>query len=355
MYYGRMAFGYIASILLFINSTIDKDKKKLLLSGLTIILFLVWSNFMMGYIRYALILEVLSGIVMVVLIYQFFYKNTFVRNVLAIMMCGLLIFQVGKSVYSIVFTPTELSWRTTVFQDVAKYKENLKSMFEKYDYTEYLNGVDCFAISDYNSGYAVLLSDNIPIISLLEGYANEYGKQQFEDRIEEYKDKRIFVISTSETIERTIQYLNTTEFKITGEIRSFYTDFLDARTQLILLEITHTDTIENNAIQISKVENEKLTFENLENTKEISFYYGNYPTLCNSGNDGYNVYVDFLDSQNNVLETVLIDQITGSDGMKKVKMELNNSAISSVQIYFKNEGNQTDYNDWLTILNFNKV
>ena len=196
---------------------------------------------MMGYIRYALILEVLSGIVMGTLVVQFLKNNTIKYNMLSVIIAGMLLFQVGQSIYTVAFTSTELSWRQTIFKDDYKYKVNIKAMLKNYDYSQYLEDVDCFGIVDYNSGYARLLSDNIPIISLLEGYSNEYGEEQFNKVLDKYSNKRIFIISTRDTIKRTIEYLNKTEFKLTGEMKIFEADFLDATNKLILLEVTRLE------------------------------------------------------------------------------------------------------------------
>lgn len=355
LYYGRIAFGYIAALILLISSLIQKDKKNIFLSAFYIISSLVWSNFMMGYIRYALCLEIFSGIVIIVLIYEFFKTGNFIRTITAFLICLTLIYQVYNSLYTVLATSTELSWRRTIFEDSANYKNNLKNIFSKCDYSKYLEGIDCFGIVDYNSGYGVLLSDTLPIIALKEGYINDYGENQFTNIINSYKDKRIFIISTADTLERTLNYLNTTPFKVTGEIRNFYADFLNCNSQIILLEVTYCENTLNNDLLICASEDESLTFPISSDSKSITFYCGNYPTLANSGNDGYQVYIDMLDENNSIIDSILVENIYESDFLKKVSVDLNYDNIKNVKIYFKNDKFQTNYNDWLTILNFEEL
>ena len=350
IYFGRIAFGYVSSFVVLIYSVIRKDKKKIIGSALLIVLFLVWSNFMMGYIRYALILEILSGISIITVISDLFKKEKFINNIIAAIFAMLLFFQVTNSLHMIIYTGNELSWRTTIFENEKAYRKNLREVFAKVNYDENLEGVDCFGIVDYNSGYAVLLNEKIPSINLLESYKNDYGKEKYNEFLDNYKDKRIFVISTSKTISRTLQYLNLSEFKVDGEIKTFHADFLTSDDYIILMEVKRGDKTNNNNIYICKEENEKFLLKKNENNK-IEFYYGNYPTLRNTGNDGYYVYIDLIDYAGKVKETVILDELDAEDFMKYKSIEINSNDIEEALIYYKNGENRINYNDWLLIIN----
>ena len=239
MYAGRLGFGYIATIIMVIYSIIKKDKKKIICSSMLIVLYLTWSNFMMGYIRYALVLDILSGIAIIVTAYYLLKEKAFIYHVLGIVASICLLFEVYNSTNTIVYTSNELSWRANYFKDKEIYRLNMKETFVKRDYTEYLKDVDCFGIADYNSGYAVLLSNEIPSINLLESYSNEYGKEKYEEFIKEYEDKNMYVISTTKTIERTLNYLEKTDFDFDGEIKEFKADFLDITNNIVLLKVKH--------------------------------------------------------------------------------------------------------------------
>ena len=90
-------------------------------------------------------------------------------------------------------------------------------------------------IVDYNPGYAVLSSKNIPIISLNEGYANEYGKKEFENVIS--KCENIYTITTNYTLERTEKYLDAINYELTDDIIILDVDFLDVENKLYYVKI----------------------------------------------------------------------------------------------------------------------
>lgn len=242
IYYGRIGIGYIAAIILLVDSIIYSTKNKkinqyLEISLIYIVLALIWSNFMMGYVRYALFLEILAGVIILILLAKYFTDQSFIKIAIAVFISIMLIHQIDKTLNDATKTAEEYSWRYPKNINEEKYRANLKEIFKKYDYEKELEGIDCFAICDYNSGYAALLSNEIPIISLLESYHNDFGKKQFEQILEKYADKRIFTITTTETKERTLKYLEQTDFELKGEIRQFKTEFIDVENEIILMEI----------------------------------------------------------------------------------------------------------------------
>jgi len=243
VYYNRIGFGYIISLFIvlynliryFINKK-NKISKICYLSILFIVLCLLWSNFMMGYIRYALVLEVLSGIIIAVFIYDNFKS----KNILLFVACLF-------SIYGLFYTSSltlgdmlngtdKISWRKSYIIDKENHKDNLDNInnYSK-DYNEYVKNIDCFGIVDYNAGYAALLSKSSKIINLNEGYSNEYGKEKFKETIN--KCKNIYTISTSATIDRTLQYLSSTGYKKIGNNIEFKTDFINYNQNIVLFEI----------------------------------------------------------------------------------------------------------------------
>ena len=191
---------------------------------------------MMGYIRYALILEVLSGIVLALYI----YKNINTKNI--IMFIGAFyaiygfIYTTSASLSDLLYNTNEISWRKTYYMDEENYNENKEYLFEKVGYyDEYLKDVDCFGILDYNAGYAALLSHDIRVIDLNEGYNSEYGKNEFDKVVKSCKS--IYTISTTQTIERTNKYLLNSNFERTGDNIVFKVDFLNKNNDIIIFKI----------------------------------------------------------------------------------------------------------------------
>lgn len=241
IYYGRIGFGYIISIITIIIEVIRHYKKPekydllFSISCLYIILCIIWSNFMMGYIRYALVLEIISGIVGIFFIYKYYNKGK-ILSILSIF--ALLSFMYGSiyTISDIIGTNREISWRYPYKLNKESYKENFKYILNrKRDYSEVMAPIDCLGIVDYNAGYASMITDKIPIIDMHEGYANKYGKKMYDKRIKLCKN--IYTISTTPTLYRTLEYINKIGYETTGKSIYIKTDFIDVKNDLILIEI----------------------------------------------------------------------------------------------------------------------
>ena len=243
-YYGRISYGYIISIIclisFFIKNGFDFKKIKFDLlekmSLLNIVYCLLWSNFMMGYIRYALILEIISGIVTLLFVYKYL-RN---KNVILFIFCIFGVVGVFNSTYNsignILKDATELSWRYPKELDDATYLNNKHLLLNrKRSYDEFLKNVDCFGIVDYNSGYAAMMSDDMKILNLNEGYNNDYGKKEFEKVYASCKN--VYTISTSPTLSRTEDYLVKSGYKRVGDNLVIKSEFVNNNYDLIIFEI----------------------------------------------------------------------------------------------------------------------
>lgn len=245
LYYGRIAFGYIISIVAIIISLIrTKERKDLLfkMSVLYIILSLIWSNFMMGYIRYVLILEILSGVIGILFIYKYIEKNKFL-SFLSILVILSFMYVFFFTISDLIATNKETSWRYSYSQNKESYENNFKYLLNRRrNYDKSISDVSCFGILDYNSGYASMLTSNKPILDLHEGYNNEYGKRKLLKRLK--KCENIYTVSTTNTLYRTYDYMNKLGYEQTGKVASFKTNFLNVENDLIIFEIRKKDVNE---------------------------------------------------------------------------------------------------------------
>lgn len=239
VYYGRIGFGFIIAIvvliLFFKNAIFSKNRKLSILeiySLFFIAMCLVWQNFMMGYIRYALVLDVLAGVILVLFIYKYFNKNIIFSSVVFCMIC----YTFFNSVGDMYKTSYELSWRLPYSKDTISYKRNLNYLFNrKWDYSSYLEDIDCLAVSDYNSGYAVLLNSDLPIIGLNESFQNEYAFIKLNKMLN--KCDNIYSVTTTFTYDRNKDYLENLGYIIVGSERKFKADFLNIDNDIVLVKI----------------------------------------------------------------------------------------------------------------------
>lgn len=242
IYYGRIGFGYIVAILISIKAMFYRFKKKIKinelewLSILYIVLCLIWSNFMMGYIRYALVLEVLSGIIMAVFLYRNFYKKRIINTCISIVCIFAFMYTGLLTISNTVFGTNESSWRYPYYMDKKGYSINFEYIFNRsWDYSSQTAMVDCYGIVDYNAGYAALLSKNKRIVGLNEAYKTSYGNKKSDSVLKECKN--IYTISTSVTLERTEKYLGKVGYKRKSDNISFKADFLNYNNNIIIFEI----------------------------------------------------------------------------------------------------------------------
>lgn len=236
IYYGRIGFGFIISIVNVLIFLLNKKRNDLLkFSLLYILLSLIWSNLMMGYIRYALILEIISGVIIIISIYELTKSKSRILFFISVLFVFPLIYQLSNTLNDIVNTNVEYSWRYSLFKNPDNYILNLKNLDRKNDFNELLKNVDCIAITDYNSGYAAMMTKEIPIIDFQESYINNYGKSKFVKIV--HNCKNTYTISTSVTLNRTLDRIKGIGYEKVGEIRSTKANFINESYDLYVFEI----------------------------------------------------------------------------------------------------------------------
>ena len=254
IYYGRISIAYTVCIILLVITFIKiiqniKKKKNikefilrnyntLVINLLYFIMCIVWGKYMMGYIRYALILEIIGGIVILLFINHMLKKQSFFSDIAIILIVIACSFQIVYSLRDAFYSNIELSWRYPITNKLGydKYKNNIKSLFEKTSKNEEsLNFVDCIGIVDFNSGYASMITDKIPIISLNASYTNDYSYNEYKKVLK--KCNNIFTITTKYTRDRTQAYLNEINYRLTDKVIVLNNDFLDEENELYLIEI----------------------------------------------------------------------------------------------------------------------
>lgn len=245
LYYGTIYFGFVASLLIIILAFINKYRKKEKFDigfYLAIIFFieqLLWSNFMMGYIRYALWLEILSGILIVYFILKNFNKGLSIK-VLVFFLSFTMILSSVATFIGLIKSNAENSWRLSIFTNFPQHLKNAPYLFSGgWDYSHVLDGVDCIGITTYNSGYASIITDDIPIIGLNESFQNQYGKQQLDKLVGSCKN--IYTITTTTSYEKTQEYLKVLDYEQVGEERRTKAEFINIEDDLILFEIKKTN------------------------------------------------------------------------------------------------------------------
>ena len=102
-------------------------------------------------------------------------------------------------------------------------------------YDKYIKDIDCFGISDTNSGYAALLSKDKRIINIKDSIANEYGEESLNNIIDSCEN--IYVVATDVTVDRAEGKANEAGFVRKEKTITFKTNFINFNDKVVLFEV----------------------------------------------------------------------------------------------------------------------
>ena len=209
VYSGRLSLGFIACFLAWIVGWRDAQLRRL--SFLTLAGLFLWS-LGTGYIRYALFLELLAGVVLVILAIQTM-KQRLLLPIAALIFCSL----GGQALLACKFTPkTEWGGRGTFFKYPDAWKReahylfrdrSLRSFSPKVDRTRFGQVEVWIESSIKTATLEILLNDRAPVIGLrsYESFANPESRRRFVNAIEQAAGKRLFTLCFAEDLNDAIQ------------------------------------------------------------------------------------------------------------------------------------------------------
>lgn len=181
-------FGYISIIIwlgYYIYQIIKKqeyNKTNLVFFISSLLCFIIWAKFQLGYSRYGLIILVLGNISFSVLIQKIFSrKNYFLIGILVLCM----IINFGYSI--IEYAGKNTFWVYNNYYNNSKnYTYNLKNLFYSNDIKFKPKENSAWAIFYYDSGFAQQFNKDMPIINMTAGVSNEETARIFNETLEKY-------------------------------------------------------------------------------------------------------------------------------------------------------------------------
>ena len=249
------AIGYIVCIINVIRYIYKKIKKKELqtfdyINIFSFVLYLVWSKFMLGYTRYGLMVLYLGLICTYASLY-YLIKNK--KRIFSGLLIISLLFNIGLEIYC--FTSKAQSWSfNNIFSTDYKirydgYKVNLKKLFIDRNINVNFGDDSVIGILFNNSGFATMINNTNPIVSLNGGTSTKYTNELLEKRI---KNKKIYSITDSTDIENFFKSLNKKKYKIKNCYGVYEPDFISAGNKLYVFEIEKAKKNSNNYFEITK-------------------------------------------------------------------------------------------------------
>jgi hypothetical protein len=243
VYSGRLALGFLAALAAWLLAWRDAQLRRL--SFVTLAGLILWSAGT-GYIRYALFLELLAGVVLVTLAMQI-VKDRRLAPIAALAFCSL----GGQSLVGCRYTAkTEWSGRPTYFKFpqawmreahyLLRDRASLASFSPKADRVRFAE-VDVWIESSIKTAsLEILLNRKAPVIGLrsYESFASAESRRRFLTALEQAAGKRLFTLCFAEDVPdaiRTIEKRGLSAGAQTPIDLPFYSQ--DYRLQLTLIEV----------------------------------------------------------------------------------------------------------------------
>jgi hypothetical protein len=210
-YSGRLSIGYILAPVCLLIARGDRTIRAIAFT--TLLGSILWSA-TSGYIRYALYLEITSGILLIWFI-QFAYKKLaqfpgWVRLVAPAPLCLLLL---AQSYFALRYANRwEWSTRETVFRYSKSFQHESRNFLRDRSLRSYLTKEDLALFDDVDvwvettyktTALEVLLKPNIPVIGVRTPnyFDTNASRQKLSEVLEGTKGKRLFTLTTREGIE----------------------------------------------------------------------------------------------------------------------------------------------------------
>ena len=243
------------------------NKERLFISIVTFIIYILWSDFQLGYTRYGFITLILGSIITYVFIYDL-YKNK--KIILLSFMIVSILYNFSYNAANYMYLNKDWIYNN-IFNNYGNYKYNIKNLFSKGDEkTINFEENSVWGIIYNNSGYAQMINPNIPIININDSADNEYTKKLLSEKLD--NASHIYSLVDSLDLDNFIKRLNDANYEIIN-VRDVITTNIIGKSE----SLTYIFEIKEN-----KNYNYKNIVENFETIKEIdtsninniSFYIG---------------------------------------------------------------------------------
>ena len=243
VYSGRLSLGFIACVVAWLVAWRDVQLRRL--SFVTLAGLVLWS-LGTGYIRYALFLELLAGVLLVTLAIQTMKPRRLIP-IAALILCSL----GAQTLLACKLTgKTEWSGRATVFQYPGAWKReahylfrdrSLRSFSPKIDRTRFGQVEVWIESSMKTATLEILLNDKAPVIALrsYESFASPESRRRFVMATEQAAGKRMFTLCFAEDLNDAVQTIEKRGFTAGAQTRlelPFYSP--DYRLGLVLIEVS---------------------------------------------------------------------------------------------------------------------
>ena len=339
--------GYISALIYVIIFVMQKikhqviEKNRLCLVLVTLLCYLIWAKFILGYTRYGLVLLILSGIVFTLLLYDSFKNKYYIIVIVLLASLGYHFYYSGityltKSCY--------WSYNNILAYGKTSYIYNLNRVFNDYKEDNINlgdNGV--WGVEMANSGYMMLLNDDIKKVSLIDFDATE---KEVEVNTADTNYKNIYTLFDAIEVKDFIGNLNSSGY-ILDEYRGTYIpNFLNSNNYMYVFKI-----VKGNELNTVDTCNEYETEINSYKSIKISGWVGLSNISKKYFNHNYKIQV--IGERNKdelVLSSYNLNDNLGN--LNSIDINTNIKNINKIKIVMTDDENNEVNDLWFMLLNY---
>lgn len=270
--------------------------------------YLMWSKVLVGYIRYAGVIAVLTYILVITIVVKSFSKKKYILcGLFSLVIIANLVFTVKQ--YRVYKNSLINSVLTSGKNGLTLYINNLKEVFYDKDYEKIsIDGV-WGVIMDDSSNPTLLREENTPIYNLRKSMTstNELTTDMYYEKI---NNNRIYVPLNYALMESKVSELSEYGFRITSNINTYFNiAHLDLGDVLYVTEVEYTGEKTNNTFfSIDPVNNSYEINIEKENPKMLEFDIATHHSLYGVENYGATLDIVYTDGKiEKVIDSVYVE------------------------------------------------
>lgn len=327
------AIGYISALLLLLKSIFNRliyktNDKNAIIYIFTLVCYLIWAKFMLGYTRYGLSV-LFFGIINLCLFLNYLFKN---KKIILIVLSLFILF-INYYLSLSHFIKDAHFWTFNNFfsaeNENISYKENFKLLLKDKNENIKLKDNSNVLIGYYNAGFVTLLTKNTNKISLTSGVSNKKTQKIFNKNLA--KNKKIYTIVDAVDLENLITELNNNNYHIKNVEKVFNSNLVLNNNFSYLFELEKNNE-KNKFFEIS----ERYYFDLDEGNYNITFYSGLGKNMRNIDFKNYTIELCKTNgSKIDIINQYNIKQHNGS--MKKFENNINLNKNEKIFIRINNE------------------
>jgi hypothetical protein len=241
VYSGRLTIGVISIVTYIVFSIFNKQQRSK--NAVYSVIFLLLSTFLWvvstGYIRYALFLEIIAGVFIVLTSLNYVKSKNSGMRLIGHCLIIMLLIQSFYSISLVTISNKDWSWRSSLLTNSNEYVKNASMLFKDRGKSndKILEDVDAWIITNFYCSYPLLLKDNIPILNINWNLMpSASAKKEFIDYYDKLGSKKVFTVCDSSNFDNTLNMLYTYGLEIKS-LRNVSPSFLPFGNTLQLLEI----------------------------------------------------------------------------------------------------------------------